>query len=128
MEESLKSKENLTYYQERTAFIGDHILKAGEKTLTAPKIVIASGARSLVPPIPGLQETGFLDNVTLLELEEPPKKLIIIGAGYLGCEYGHFFSALGTDVTIIGRAHGFLIMKIQKFAEFLKARSQDTLD
>ena len=104
MEESLKSKENLTYYQERTAFIGDHILKAGEATLTAPKIVIASGARSLVPPIPGLQEVGFLDNVSLLELEEPPKKLIIIGAGYLGCEYGHFFSAMGSDVTIIGRS------------------------
>lgn len=104
MEESLKLNENLTYYRERAEFIGDYLLKAGEKTLTAPKIVIASGARPIIPAIPGLQEAGFLDNVSLLELEAPPKRLIIIGAGYMGCEYGHFFSAMGTDVTIIGRS------------------------
>ena len=73
------------------------------KTITAPKIVIASGARPLIPPIPGLKEAGFLDNVTLLDLNQAPKSLIIIGGGYIGCEYGHFFSAMGTDVTIIQR-------------------------
>jgi mycothione reductase len=104
LEEALKSKENLIYYQERAEFIGDYLLKVGDKTITAPKIVIVSGARSFVPPIPGLQEAGFLDNVSLMELEEPPKSLIIIGAGFIGCEFGHFFSAVGTDVTIIGRS------------------------
>ncbi len=76
----------------------------GERTITAPKFAIATGARSLVPPIPGLEETGFLDHVSLLDLEAPPKSLIIIGAGYIGCEFGHFFSAIGTDVTLLGRS------------------------
>jgi dihydrolipoamide dehydrogenase len=120
MEESLRSKENLTYYQERTEFIGDYRLKAGEKTLTAPKIVIASGARSIVPTMPGLKEVGFLDNISLLTLKEPPKKLIIIGAGYLGCEYGHFFSAMGTDVTIIGRSHRVLDNEDPEVCRILK--------
>ena len=103
LEEALKAKENLTYFQERAEFIDDYVLQVGGKTITAPMIVIATGARSLVPPIPGLLETGFLDNVSLLQLKAPPQSLIIIGAGYIGCEFGHFFSAMGTKVTILGR-------------------------
>ncbi len=109
LEAALKSKENLTYFQERAEFIDDYVLQVGGKTITAPKIVIATGARSLVPPIPGLLETGFLDNVSLLRLKALPQSLIIIGAGYIGCEFGHFFSAMGTQVTILGR--GPLVLK-----------------
>ncbi|MCX6680263.1 MAG: dihydrolipoyl dehydrogenase [Methanothrix sp.] len=109
LEEALKSKENLTYFQEKAEFIDDYVLQVGGKTITAPKIVIATGARSLVPPIPGLLETGFLDNVSLLRLQALPASLIIIGAGYIGCEFGHFFSAMGTKVTILGR--GPLVLK-----------------
>ncbi len=104
LEEAIAAKKGLTYYQEKAEFTGDYLLKVGERTITAPKFVIATGARSLVPPIPGLEETGFLDNVSLLKLEGPPRSLIIIGAGYIGCEFGHFFSAIGTDVTLIGRS------------------------
>ncbi len=104
LEEALKSKENLTYFQDRAEFVGDYVLAVGGKTITAPKIVIATGARSLVPPIPGLQQAGFLDNVSLLRLESLPQSLIIIGAGYIGCEFGHFFSAMGCKVTILGRS------------------------
>lgn len=103
MEETLRSRENLSYYQERAEFIDEYVLKAGSRTLTAPQFVIASGARSLVPPIPGLVESGYLDNISLLDLKKPPQSLIIIGGGYIGCEYGHFFSAMGTEVTILGR-------------------------
>ncbi len=74
------------------------------RTITAPKIVIATGARPLVPPIPGLKEAGFLDNISLLDLNVAPKSLIVLGGGYIGCEYGHFFSAMGTDVTIVQRS------------------------
>lgn len=104
LEMALRGKENLTYYQGQAEFIGDNTLAVGDRTITAPKIVIASGARSLVPPIPGLLEVGFLDNVSLLELKLLPKSLIIIGAGFIGCEFGHFFSAVGSDVIIIGRS------------------------
>ena len=104
LEEALKTKANLTYIKEKAEFTGDYVLKVGKKTITAPKIVIATGARSMVPKIPGLQDAGYLDNVSLFDLKTPPKSLIIIGAGYIGCEFGHFFSSIGTDVTIIGRA------------------------
>jgi dihydrolipoamide dehydrogenase len=102
-EESFEKMKNLTWIRETAGFVSDHVLKAGSRTITAPKIVIATGARPLVPPIPGLKEAGFLDNITLLDLDEAPKSLLILGGGYIGCEYGHFFSAMGTDVTIIQR-------------------------
>jgi len=104
LEEAIRAKEELTWYRDQAEFISDYLLKAGDKTLSAPKIVIASGARPLVPPVPGLEAAGYLDNISLLNLKELPKSLLIIGAGYIGCEFGHFFSAMGTDVTIIGRS------------------------
>jgi mycothione reductase len=109
LEEALKTNENLAYFKDKAEFIGDYVLRVGEKTIAAPKIVIASGARPMVPKIPGLLDAGYLDNVSLLNLKTPPKRLIIIGAGYIGCEFGHFFSSIGTDVTILGR--GPLVLK-----------------
>ena len=103
MEESYRHTENLTWYQEIAEFTGPHTLRAGSHELTAPRIVIATGARAMIPPIPGLIETGYLDNVSLLQLPQSPKSLIVIGGGYIGCEFGHFFSAMGADVTIVGR-------------------------
>jgi mycothione reductase len=102
-EESFQKIKNLTWIKETAEFVGDHTLNAGNRTITAPKIVIATGARPQVPPIPGLKEAGFLDNITLLDLNAAPDSLIVLGGGYIGCEYGHFFSAMGTDVTIVQR-------------------------
>ena len=103
LEEALENSEALSYIKVRAEFIGEYVLKAGDRTITSKKMVIATGARTLVPAIAGLQEAGFLDNVSLLQLAELPRSLIIIGGGYIACEFGHFFSALGVDVTIIGR-------------------------
>ncbi len=104
LEKSIEADPKVTWYKSKGEFIGDYTLKAGDKTLQAPKIVISTGARPLVPPISGLMDAGYLDNISLLRLQELPESLIIIGAGYIGCEFGHFFSAMGTDVTIIGRS------------------------
>ena len=111
LEKSIKAKKNIKFYKDSAEFVGDYKLQVGNKILTAPKIVIATGARPLIPLIPGLKVIGYLDNITLLNLEEPPRSLIIIGAGLVACEYGHFFSAMGTKVTILGRSP--LILKNQ---------------
>jgi mycothione reductase len=102
-EEEIVSQKNLTWYKETAEFIGDYTLRAGDETIMAPRICIATGSRPDIPPIPGLKESGYLDNVTLLNLKRLPSSMIIIGAGYIGCEYGHCFSALGTKITLIGR-------------------------
>jgi len=102
MEHGVSGTKNIMWYQAKGEFTGDHTLKVGNETIYAPKIILASGSRPQVPDIEGLKKTGFIDNVSLLELHKLPKSLVIIGGGYIACEYGHFFSALGTQVTIIG--------------------------
>ena len=99
----IKEQEGLTWFKGIGAFVGDHTIKVNGATIVAPKICIATGARPGVPPIPGLKEAGYLDNISLLDLKKLPESMVIIGAGYIGCEFGHCFSALGTKVTLIGR-------------------------
>jgi dihydrolipoamide dehydrogenase len=99
----IRSAENVTLIKDNAEFIDEYTLMVGDTTVTAPQIVIASGSRPMVPPIQGLRETGYLDNISVLNLLKQPRSLIILGGGYIGCEYGHFFSAIGTEVTIIGR-------------------------
>lgn len=103
MEESIRSEEGLTWFRDTAEFVGEYTLRSGGRTLTAPKMVIASGARPLIPPIPGLVDAEFMDNVSVLDLERLPESLVIMGGGYIGCEYAHFFSAMGTEVTLVGR-------------------------
>lgn len=73
----------------------------GVHTLTSRNIVIASGASPLVPPFPGLEQVGYLTTETLWTLRENPGRLLILGAGPIGCELAQAFSRLGTTVTQI---------------------------
>lgn len=104
LERSIKVEKKVTLYSSSAEFIDNYTLKSGGKTLTAPKFVLVSGARAHLPSIPGLKEAGYLDNTSILNIDEIPKSIVIIGAGYTGCEYGNFLSAIGSDVTILGRS------------------------
>lgn len=98
----------LDYYHESAEFISPYTLKIGEKTLHSEMIFLCIGSKPAIPPIKGLEEAGYLTSDTVLKLTECPKKLAILGGSYIAAEYGHFFSAMGADVTIIGRNPQFL--------------------
>jgi pyruvate/2-oxoglutarate dehydrogenase complex dihydrolipoamide dehydrogenase (E3) component/uncharacterized membrane protein YdjX (TVP38/TMEM64 family) len=72
--------------------------------LAAPNIVIASGARPRVPAIPGLDALDYLTSDTVWELREMPPRLLVIGAGPIGCELAQALSRLGSRVTLVTRA------------------------
>lgn len=95
----------------------------GTQTLTARTIVIATGARPFVPPLPGIEETGYVTSDTLwtkfAELEEAPKKLVVLGGGPIGCELAQSFARLGSNVTQIEMAERIMIkedLEVSKFA------------
>jgi pyruvate/2-oxoglutarate dehydrogenase complex dihydrolipoamide dehydrogenase (E3) component len=71
----------------------------GTRTLTTRNIVIAAGARPLVPAIPGLEEVGYLTSDTLWDLRELPGRLVVLGGGPIGCELAQAFARLGSRVT-----------------------------
>jgi len=77
------------------------------ETLTTRSIVIAAGARPFVPPLPGIEDVGYLTSDTLWEefarLDEPPARLVVLGGGPIGCELAQSFARLGSQVTQIQR-------------------------
>ncbi len=73
------------------------------------KAVIATGARAMEPPIPGMAEAGFLTNETVFSLTERPERLVIVGAGPIGCELAQTFQRLGCAVTVLEMAPQALI-------------------
>jgi pyruvate/2-oxoglutarate dehydrogenase complex dihydrolipoamide dehydrogenase (E3) component/uncharacterized membrane protein YdjX (TVP38/TMEM64 family) len=72
-----------------------------KQTLSTRSIVIATGAAPFVPPLPGLQEVGFLTSDTLWEIREQPRRLVVLGGGPIGCELAQSFARLGSEVTQI---------------------------
>lgn len=79
-------------------------LSSGEtRTLTADLIFINTGARPSQPPIPGLDQVPTLDSTTIMELDEVPQHLLVLGGGYIGLEFGQMFRRFGSEVTIVQR-------------------------
>ena len=77
----------------------------GGRTLTAPKLIIATGGHPVLPTIDGIEDIGALDSTSLLELETLPESLIFIGAGYIGAELAQMMSRMGVNVTLVTRSH-----------------------
>ena len=95
----------------------------GTQTLTARTIVIATGARPFVPPLPGIEETGYVTSDTLwskfAKLDDAPKKLVVLGGGPIGSELAQSFARLGSNVTQIEMAKRIMIkedLEVSKFA------------
>ncbi len=71
------------------------------RTVQARNILIATGSKTATPRIPGLTSSAVVDSDGILELTEAPRTLVIVGGGYIGLEFASFFSAIGTEVTVL---------------------------
>lgn len=114
--------ENVTFFNTDGAFIDHHTLQVGDERIEAETIVIAAGARPLIPPIEGLADVGYLNSATVFDLESPPESLTIVGGGYVAAEFAHFFSAIGVQVTVVGRNPRLVPEEEPAISETLKRR------
>jgi dihydrolipoamide dehydrogenase len=119
--------DRYTWYQETGRFIDDYILQVGNEEITAPTIVLANGARPMIPPIKGIEEVDYLTNRNLFELTKQPKSIVIIGGGYIAVEFGHFFEAIGTEVTILGRNPHLIKKEDPDVSDLLKAELSERM-
>ena len=100
---------NIDVYDEHCTFVDDHTLTLHSKEggsrgrITADQIVIAAGSRVHVADVPGLDEVEFHTSDTVMRLPELPRRMTIVGGGYVAAEFAHVFSALGTEVTQLER-------------------------
>lgn len=101
-----------------------------ESTMTARSIVIAAGAQPFVPPLPGLQDAGYVTSDTLwdefVKRDEPPKRLVVLGGGPIGCELAQSFARLGSAVTQVEMADRIMIREDEEVSELaLKSLQAD---
>ncbi len=108
MGEAVADSRKLDFYHEQVRFAEPDILETGQEAITGRKLFIASGARAAIPPVKGLAEIDYLTNESIPGLKKLPASLIILGGGYVGIEYGHFFAAMGTSVVILQKGDRIL--------------------
>ena len=104
----LSHSPNIDYYKDIAEFTGPYRLKVGKKEITSKLILLCTGSKPSIPDIKGLSKINYHTSDTILEIAKLPESMVILGGGYIGAEYGHFFSAMGTEVTILGRNPRFL--------------------
>jgi len=102
MERGVEADKELCFFHTTGFFVGPKTLQVGDKQIHADKVMIACGARTAVPEVPGMKESGYLTSETVFDIETLPKSIAILGGGYKACEFAHFFSSFGVAVTIIG--------------------------
>jgi pyruvate/2-oxoglutarate dehydrogenase complex dihydrolipoamide dehydrogenase (E3) component len=96
-------------YMGEPRFASKDTVEVDGKQLRFKKAVIATGARAFEPPIEGLAEAGYLTNETVFNLTERPNRLLVIGAGPIGCEMAQAFQRLGSQVTLLETAPQILV-------------------
>ena len=97
----------------------------GRSALTSRAIVIAVGGRALVPPIPGIEDVGYVTSDTMWGLRELPKRLIVLGGGPIGCELAQCFARFGSQVTQVEMLPRILIREDPEISQIVSRRFAD---
>ncbi|HKJ09694.1 MAG TPA: mercuric reductase [Gammaproteobacteria bacterium] len=121
-EHRLQNADGLELIRGEARFTGAHAVTVhlhdgSERELAAPQIVIDTGSRPAVPSLPGLSEVPFLDSTSIMELDEVPAHLVILGGGYVGIEFAQMFRRFGSEVTVVQREEQLLAMEDTDIAE-----------
>jgi pyruvate/2-oxoglutarate dehydrogenase complex dihydrolipoamide dehydrogenase (E3) component len=112
-ESAVTDAEGVDLLMGEARFTGEKTIKVtlndgGETTLTAERVFIDTGTRNSIPPIDGIDDVRHYDSTSIMELDEVPGHLIVIGGGYIGLEFGQMFRRFGSEVTIIQRGDQLL--------------------
>lgn len=96
----LMKAHNIDVINGKASFIDKNTIQV-DKRYTANNFIIATGSKTFIPPIPGVENSGVITSDKALELENVPEKIVIIGAGIIGLEFANIYNALGSRVTVI---------------------------
>lgn len=105
---SIEATSGLDLLMGEASFTGPNSIEVrlnagGSQSLLADKIFINTGARPSKPDLQGLDDIGYLDSTSIMELDELPEHLLVMGGGYIGLEFGQMFRRFGSQVTIVQR-------------------------
>jgi len=121
MEHGLENPmDNFHYYKGEGHFVDDYIIEINGEKIKGKKIFIGSGARPLIPSFKGIEDVDYLTNNNVFNLTDKPDRIIIIGGGYIAVEFAHFFSSMGTEVTILQRSNRLIKNAEPEISDLLK--------
>ena len=96
-----RAGERLTLVRGRARFVGPREVEVRDERHSADVVVLNVGCRPAMPPVPGLAGTPSLDNASVMELRQLPSRLVVLGGGYIGCEFAQMFRRFGSEVTVV---------------------------
>jgi pyruvate/2-oxoglutarate dehydrogenase complex dihydrolipoamide dehydrogenase (E3) component len=120
LERKVEQRPNLHLYRGHARFLASRKLQIADDIIEGERIFINVGTRPDPPRLEGLETTGYLTNESLMELQEIPEHLIVLGGGYVGLEFGQMFRRFGCRVTVIQRGNQLLAREDADVAEGLR--------
>lgn len=123
--DNLDSKDTVTVYTGIASFRSPHEIevKAGNETLLleGEKIFINTGASTIIPSIKGLEGNPYVyTSTSIMELDKLPRRLVIVGGGYIGLEFASMFAGFGSEVTVLEGGDKFIAREDRDIAEAVK--------
>ncbi len=115
--EKVYESEGIHVIKGAANFVSKHEITVNRRHYSAENFLIATGTRSFIPPIEGLDKAGFLTFKEAINLTRPPKSLFVIGAGAIGCEFSELFSIFGTKIYLSDIAPRVLMKEDQEVGE-----------
>lgn len=100
-ERNLLENPNVELLRGEARFVGERRVVVGDREISAERVFINTGARNRTPALQGLEEVAWLDSTSALCLSELPRSLLIVGGGYVGCEFAQMYARFGTRVTLV---------------------------
>ncbi|MDH5459221.1 MAG: dihydrolipoyl dehydrogenase [Nitrospinota bacterium] len=116
------TKLGVDCYTGSAKILSPHEVEVNGKTLTTKNIIIATGARPAIPPIPGLDQVDYLTTDTIWNLNKLPEKLVVMGGGPIGCELAQCFARLGSEVTIVEMLPDILIREDEEASRMVRQK------
>src|SRR5205814_3726568 len=101
---SERMDQGFAAYTGEASFLDAQHVRVGDLVLEAERILIATGSRTAVPPVEGIDDVEWIDHISALELTEVPESLLVVGAGPVGLEFAQIFARFGSRVTVVN--HG----------------------
>lgn len=124
LEKGFEKEQNTSLIRGKAVFVDNHTVSVNGEKLSAEKIFLNVGGRPRIPE--GFRNVNYLTNRSMLELEEVPENLIIVGGGYVGVEFGQMFSRFGSRVTILERSSRLMNKEDDDIAEAVTQIMKDS--
>ena len=120
IERRLREMKGCTVIEGQARFEGPQRVRVGDELLAAPRVFINVGGRASVPDMPGVHEVPFLNNRSMLELDQLPEHLIVVGGSYVGLEFAQMYRRFGAEVTVVEKSPRLIAREDEEISEAIR--------